>query len=245
MNRTKKFTLIELLVVIAIIAILAAMLLPALSAARERARNSDCINKLKQQGLAMTLYAQDWDDYLPMPADGKYGTNSLSSDAERVPHKLLLGGYLIEPEANGVTTNRARFYEVFYRCPSDPGKIAGCTDTFGWQYPDQATGSYYIWLYIDSPANTPGIAGYSGSYAADFAPRGRVGKDAPNRAIVFDHRPKYLAVPEKAYYTHPNIYNVLTLGGSVKSVDRQAAIRERASTDDTKGRINQAFWDNY
>ncbi|MBE6367236.1 MAG: DUF1559 domain-containing protein [Lentisphaerae bacterium] len=240
----QKFTLIELLVVIAIIAILAAMLLPALSAARERARNSSCINKLKQQGLAMNLYANDFEDWLPMNKDGSVQTNSLSSDNSRVPHMLLAGGYLIEPEGNGVTTNRARFYETFYRCPSDPGTIAG-SETTGWQYPDKATGSYYIWMYTDSPSNTPGIAGYAGSYAADFAPRSRVGRDAPNRVIVFDHRPKYLAVATKMYYTHPTVYNVLDIGGSVKSVDRQAAIRERASTDDTKGRIKQDFWDNY
>ncbi len=65
MKNRKGFTLIELLVVIAIIAILAAMLLPALARAREQARRANCISNLKQIGLLMHMYAQDYRELFP------------------------------------------------------------------------------------------------------------------------------------------------------------------------------------
>ena len=110
-RRRRTFTLIELLVVISIIAILAAMLLPALSSARARVQTTVCQNNLKQMGLAIQMYASDHDDALPYAWLGP---------ADRVTYGYTTGG----PEVGyGAYSLFSRLYAYMpaaplFGCPS-------------------------------------------------------------------------------------------------------------------------------
>ncbi len=105
--RRRGFTLIELLVVIAIIAILAAILFPVFARAREKARQTSCLSNLKQIGLGMMMYAQDYNEMFP--GTGSYTSPTILMEPGGNMHwALLLQPYVMNTQIFGCPSTSSR-----------------------------------------------------------------------------------------------------------------------------------------
>jgi prepilin-type N-terminal cleavage/methylation domain-containing protein/prepilin-type processing-associated H-X9-DG protein len=155
-SRTRGFTLIELLVVIAIIAVLIALLLPAVQSAREAARRMQCVNNLKQFGLAMHNY-HDVNGAFPAGRDSTY---NFSTQVRLLPYFEQTSAFnsvnfWVKENSPSQATATATQMSIFI-CPSDSRNLAPPTSARTSYRSNAGTSHLY-----DPPSTTPGTFGYN------------------------------------------------------------------------------------
>ncbi len=204
------FTLIELLVVITIISILAAMLLPALKNARDSAKKVACISNLKQIGLALITYANDWNGLAPP-------VNTNPAQTTRTWIALLHNNAYLPTPVVGKPT--------IFVCPSQEDKVyANYSRAYGMQLDPDAgsTGLKYSWILTEPVKNSNGTLGANSLVEFIFVADSvlELPGDTGHRKQAYYIFNNPIANDHRIHLRHNGKANVLFGDGHVGSVDR-------------------------
>ncbi len=254
----RAFTLIELLVVIAIIAILAAMLLPALAAAKQKAVRIACLNNLKQIVLFTQMYTDENGDKFPTCLATANGMWDASDEATNWWGTAICGG----------TTNN---YNSFHDPAASGPVILKTGATWNWAFNFNLVGyglnSFFLSCTPNAPGNTA-VAGYKFTSSANFR---RTGIKRPTDCMVFgDKQPKPdLSASASLWWPNASMHQPSSSGayegvdttrhnggkfpgvGNVGFADGHAEAKKESdinppvdpSSGAVSGLINSKFWD--
>jgi len=231
---TKGFTLIELLVVIAIIAILAAILFPVFAQAREKARQTTCASNLKQIGLAITQYVQDYDETYPYAAfnggayDWQWAVNPyVKNGSSTNSNGYFYNGVWSCPDFTPVQTNQ---YQPNANVMLAPGTWNACNNATTPQGPDNlsliTTPSDTVAVYETGANGVPGAnwnyvygSGAEWLWTSNEAADQTVGTDSANAldGVVANAWQSGDIVPS---YRHAKHSNMLYCDGHVKAIGK-------------------------
>ena len=239
------FTLIELLVVIAIIAILAAILFPVFARARENARRASCQSNLKQIGLGLLQYVQDYDEALPPSAVG--GVAAATNNATAYKWMDAIYPYVKSEQIFVCPSDSGASYVYSKNIPNGQSSIAygsygqnGAYRNGGDAQTPPRSAAYLVTLaQLGSPSqivwatDTNNREETNGSYGFSWADAATV----PPVTIVAGHRQL-----DKIVERHLETTNVLYCDGHVKAQKLDALMQMRSIKDSVDGMTKNVMW---